>query len=327
MTHDELDLVRVNDLCAVRIALASPEDVLAWSSGEVTRPDTINYRTHRPEKGGLFCERIFGPERDWECSCGKYRGIKFKGMTCDRCGVQVSHSRVRRKRMGHIELAAPVVHIWFFKGLPSVLGLLLDLKRRELEQIVYYQTSVVLDPGPTGLRAGQLLGDDELRRQRERHGDAFTAAGGAEAIEALLQRLDLPALAGKLRCRLAELSGRARPPVEERRKLVRRLSVVESLLNSPNRPQWMVLRRIPVIPPDLRPVVLLESGSYASSDLNDLYRRVIQRNIRLKKLTELRAPEVILRNEKRLLQQAVDALFDNSRTAAPILGSSRRPLK
>jgi DNA-directed RNA polymerase subunit beta' len=327
MTRDELDLVRINDLRGVRIALASPQDVLDWSHGEVTRPDTINYRTHRPEKGGLFCERIFGPEKDWECSCGKYRGLKFKGMTCDRCGVTVAHSRVRRKRMGHIELAAPVVHIWFFKGVPSVLGQLLDLKRAALEQLVYYRAHVVLDPGPTGLKPGQMLTDDELRHYREQHGDDFRAETGAAAIEALLARLDLAELAGKLRRRLDELAQSERRTEEERKKLVRRLSVVEALLHSPNRPEWMVPRRIPVIPPDLRPVVLLESGNYASSDLNDLYRRVIQRNIRLKKLLDLRAPEIILRNERRLLQQAVDALFDNSRTASPVQGASRRPLR
>jgi DNA-directed RNA polymerase subunit beta' len=324
MSRDETNLVRVNDFGAVRIALAGPKDVLAWSSGEVTRPDTINYRTHRPEKGGLFCERIFGPEKDWECACGKYRGLKFKGMVCDRCGVKVAHSRVRRQRMGHIELAAPVVHIWFFKGVPSVLGQLLELKRAELEQVVYCKSHVVLDPGPTGLKVGRVLGDDELRRLGEQHGEAFRAATGAEAIEALLAGLDLAQMAGKLRGRLDEL-GSSRG--EERKKLVRRLSVVEALLRSPNRPEWMVLHRIPVIPPDLRPVVLLPSGNYAASDLNDLYRRVLQRNIRLKKLVDLRAPEVILRNERRLLQQAVDALFDNSRTTTPVEGTSRRPLR
>jgi DNA-directed RNA polymerase subunit beta' len=307
---------------SVRIALASPQDVLDWSSGEVLRPDTINYRTHRPEKGGLFCERIFGPERDWECGCGKYRGLKFKVLTCERCGVQVAHSRVRRKRMGHIELAAPVVHIWFFKGVPSVLGQLLQLKRAELEQIVYHQSHVVLDPGATGLTVGQLLSDEQLRPYEDSHGDTFRTATGAEAIEALLANLDLAALAGELRRQMTQETG-----AEERKKLVRRLGVVESLLRSPNRPEWMVLRRIPVIPPDLRPVVLLPSGNYASSDLNDLYRRVLQRNIRLKKLLDLKAPEVILRNEKRLLQQAVDALFDNSRTGNPVQGTSRRPLK
>jgi DNA-directed RNA polymerase subunit beta' len=321
------DLDRVRDESAVRISLASPQDVLSWSSGEVTRPDTINYRTHRPEKGGLFCERIFGPEKDYECSCGKYRGIKHRGLNCERCGVKVDHSRVRRKHMGHVELAAPVVHVWFFRGTTSVLSQLLGIKRKDVERVVYFQTHVVLDGGPTGLTTGTVLDDEELIAERGKHGAAFRAGSGAEAIEELLRSLDFAELARDLRRQLDELSRRERPPEEDRKRLVRRLSVVEALARSGNDPAWMVLRRIPVIPPDLRPIVLLPSGTYATSDLNDLYRRVIQRNVRLKKLLDLHAPEVILRNEKRLLQQAVDALFDNSRLAAPVQGASRRPLR
>jgi DNA-directed RNA polymerase subunit beta' len=327
MHSDKQHLVSVNDFGAVRISLASPEDVLRWSCGEVTRPDTINYRTHRPEKGGLFCERIFGPEKDWECSCGKYRGVKHKGFTCDRCGVQVSHSRVRRKRMGHIELAAPVVHIWFFKSKPSALALLLDMKAAELESVVYHRSRVVVASQVKGLKRGGVLSDEQYQIARAGHPEAFTALSGAEAIENLLAGLDMARLAGELRGELAKLSRRDRPPLERRKKLVRRLELIEALLRSPIRPEWMVLRRIPVIPPDLRPVVMLESGTYASSDLNDLYRRVIQRNIRLKKLMDLNAPEIIQRNEKRLLQQAVDALFDNTACSAPVQGSARRELK
>jgi DNA-directed RNA polymerase subunit beta' len=327
MHNDQNEVTLVNDFRAVRIALASPEDILAWSHGEVTRADTINYRTHRPEKGGLFCERIFGPERDWECGCGKYRGVKFTGMTCDRCGVQVAHSRVRRKRMGHIELASPVAHVWFFKARPSILAQLLGMKATELDAVIYHKAHLVLEPGPTGLERLAVLTDSELAEARQKHRDAFTAGTGAEAVQQVLAGLDVAKLARELRAELAELCPRERPPVEQRKKLVRRLEVVEALARSANRPEWMVLRRIPVIPPDLRPVVLLESGNYASSDLNDLYRRVLQRNVRLKKLLEMRAPEVILRNEKRLLQQAVDALFDNSRSSNPVQGPSRRPLK
>jgi DNA-directed RNA polymerase subunit beta' len=325
--NNEQDLIPINQFGAVRISLASPADILAWSAGEVTRPDTINYRTHRPEKGGLFCERIFGPEKDWECACGRYRGIKHKGLSCDRCGVQVAHSRVRRKRMGHIELAAPVVHIWFFKGRPSPLAQLLDMKTAELESVIYHRARVLIEVGRTKLKRGTVLDDGEYQRLREKHGNTFTAEGGAEAVEQLLGKLNLSKLASRLRKELVKLGRRARPPIEQRKKLVRRLEVVEALLRSLNRPEWMVLRHIPVIPPDLRPVVLLESGNYASSDLNDLYRRVIQRNIRLKKLQELNAPEIIQRNEKRLLQQAVDALFDNTSCAAPVQGSARRELK
>src|SRR5215472_14652921 len=313
---------RINDYGAVKIGLASPYDIRSWSFGEVKKPETINYRTYRPEKDGLFCERIFGPEKDWECACGKYRGMKYKGMICDRCGVKVTHSRVRRKRMGHIELAAPVVHIWFFKAMPSRLGTLLDMKTTSLERIIYFQDYVVIDPGDTPLKERQLLTEEDFRKAREMYGDAFQADMGADAIRKLLARLDLVSLSKQLRQELAETSSK-----QKLKDLTKRLKVVESLRDSDNRPEWMVLECIPVIPPDLRPLVLLDSGNFATSDLNDLYRRIINRNNRLKKLVDLNAPEVIIRNEKRMLQQSVDALFDNNRCKRPVLGSSNRPLK
>jgi DNA-directed RNA polymerase subunit beta' len=319
---------RINDYGAVKIGLASPYDIRSWSFGEVKKPETINYRTYRPEKDGLFCERIFGPEKDWECACGKYRGMKYKGMICDRCGVKVTHSRVRRKRMGHIELAAPVVHIWFFKAMPSRLGTLLDMRTTSLERIVYFQDYVVVEPGDTPLKERQLLTEDEFRKAKEQYkvggqyNQEFQADMGAEAVRKLLLRLDLVALSKQLRQDLIETSSK-----QKVKDLTKRLKVVEALRDSDNRPEWMVLECIPVIPPDLRPLVLLDSGNFATSDLNDLYRRIINRNNRLKKLVDLNAPEVIIRNEKRMLQQAVDALFDNNRCKRPVLGSSNRPLK
>ncbi|MGL4462741.1 MAG: DNA-directed RNA polymerase subunit beta', partial [Planctomycetia bacterium] len=313
---------RINDYGAVRISLASPHDIRSWSFGEVKKPETINYRTYRPEKDGLFCERIFGPEKDWECSCGKYRGMKYKGMICDRCGVKVTHSRVRRKRMGHIELAAPVVHIWFFKAMPSRLGTLLDMRTTALEKVIYYQDYVVVESSDTPLKIGQLLTDDEYRRCRDQYGDAFEADMGAEAVRRLLKRLDLVVMPEGLREELKKTSSKQR-----QKDIGKRLKVIESLRDSENKPEWMVLDVIPVIPPDLRPLVLLDSGNFATSDLNDLYRRIINRNNRLKKLVDLNAPEVIIRNEKRMLQQSVDALFDNNRCKRPVLGSSNRPLK
>ena len=311
---------RINDYGAVKIGLASPYDIRSWSFGEVKKPETINYRTYRPEKDGLFCERIFGPEKDWECACGKYRGMKYKGMICDRCGVKVTHSRVRRKRMGHIELAAPVVHIWFFKAMPSRLGTLLDMKTTSLERIIYFQDYVVVDPGDTPLKERQLLTEEEFRKAREQYGDTFQADMGAEAVRKLLMRLDLVSLSKQLRQELVETSSK-----QKIKDLTKRLKVVEALRDSDNRPEWMVLECIPVIPPDLRPLVLLDSGNFATSDLNDLYRRIINRNNRLKKLVDLNAPEVIIRNEKRMLQQAVDALFDNNRCKRPVLGSVEPP--
>ncbi|MEZ6141355.1 MAG: DNA-directed RNA polymerase subunit beta' [Zavarzinella sp.] len=320
---------RINDYSAVRISLASTHDIRSWSFGEVKRPETINYRTYRPEKEGLFCEKIFGPEKDWECTCGKYRGMKYKGMVCEKCGVKVTHSRVRRKRMGHIELAAPVVHIWFFKAMPSRLGTLLDLKTSTLEKIIYFQEYVVTDAGDTPLKERQLLNDDEYHTAIDTYGHgSFEADMGAEAIRKLLEKLNLVELSDELRKRLSDEDAKGDKASKQRQKeLVKRLKVIESLRDSSNKPEWLILECIPVIPPDLRPLVLLESGNFATSDLNDLYRRIINRNNRLRKLVDLNAPEVIIRNEKRMLQQSVDALFDNGRCKRPVLGSSNRPLK
>ncbi len=314
---------RINDYASVKISLARPHDIRSWSFGEVKKPETINYRTYRPEKDGLFCERIFGPEKDWECACGKYRGMKYKGMICDRCGVKVTHSRVRRKRMGHIELAAPVVHIWFFKAMPSRLGSLLAMKTSSLEKVIYFQDYVVINPGQTTLKAQQLLTEEEFRQAREQFGEgSFEADMGAEAVRKLLQQLDLVKLSEQLRIDLRDTGSK-----QKAKDLINRLKTMEAIRDSDNKPEWMVLDVIPVIPPDLRPLVLLDSGNFATSDLNDLYRRIINRNNRLKKLVDLNAPEVIIRNEKRMLQQSVDALFDNNRCKRPVLGSSNRPLK
>ncbi|MCP4251783.1 MAG: DNA-directed RNA polymerase subunit beta' [bacterium] len=313
---------RINDYGSVTISLASPNDIRSWSFGEVKKPETINYRTYRAEKDGLFCERIFGPDRDWECACGKFKGTKHKGIICDRCGVKVTHSRVRRKRMGHINLAAPVVHIGFFKAMPSRLGALLDLKTSTLEKVIYFQDYLVLDPGDTPLKVGDLLSEEEYRSAHEKYGSSFTALMGAEAVKELLGQLDLEALSGELREELIKTGSK-----QKQRDLAKRLKIVEAIRCSQNNASWMVLEVIPVIPPDLRPLVLLESGNFATSDLNDLYRRIINRNNRLKKLVDLNAPEVIIQNEKRMLQQAVDALLDNGRCRRPVLGSSNRPLK
>ncbi len=320
---NEFTYDRINDYAAVKISLAKPNDIRSWSYGEVKKPETINYRTYRPERDGLFCEKIFGPEKDWECACGKYRGMKYKGMTCDRCGVKITHSRVRRKRMGHIDLAAPVVHIWFFKAASSRLATLLSMKATSLEKVIYCQDYVVIDPGDTPLKTYQLLTEEEYRNAKEEYpAGSFAADMGAEAIRRLLQNLDLVRLSEELRVELDETKSK-----QKKKDLINRLKLVESLRDSDNKPEWMVLDAIPVIPPDLRPLVLLESGTFATSDLNDLYRRIINRNNRLKKLVDLNAPEVIIRNEKRMLQQSVDALFDNGRCKRPVLGSSNRPLK
>jgi DNA-directed RNA polymerase subunit beta' len=313
---------RINDYGSVKIQLASPNDIRSWSFGEVKKPETINYRTYRAEKDGLFCERIFGPERDWQCACGKYKGTKHKGIICDRCGVKVTHSRVRRKRMGHINLAAPVVHIWFLKAMPSRLGNLLGMKTTSLEKVIYFQDYVVIDPGDTPLKKMQLLTEEEFRVAREKYGASFRAGMGAEAIRELLGDMDLFIVAEELREELAKTGSK-----QKIKDLSKRLRIVEALRHSDNDPTWMIMEVIPVIPPDLRPLVLLESGNFATSDLNDLYRRIINRNNRLKKLVDLNAPEVIIQNEKRMLQQAVDALFDNGRCRRPVLGSSNRPLK
>ncbi len=309
---------------AIQIRIASPQEILKWSHGEVKKPETINYRTFKPEKDGLFCERIFGPVKDWECGCGKYKKVKHRGITCDRCGVEITESKVRRERMGCIKLAVPVTHIWFFKNTPSVIGALLDLSIRTLERIIYFENFIVVDPGDTLLEKMKVLTEDEYQEEREKYGaDRFTALMGAEAIKRLLEELDLDALSAELHTQFQTATSQ-----QIRAKSIKRLKIVEVLRKSGNDPVWMVLDVIPVIPPDLRPLVPLDGGRYATSDLNDLYRRVINRNNRLKRLLELRAPEVILRNEKRMLQEAVDALFDNGRHGRTVLGSSgNRPLK
>jgi DNA-directed RNA polymerase subunit beta' len=312
----------INDFDAIRVSLASPEKIRSWSHGEVTKPETINYRTFKPERDGLFCARIFGPVTDWECLCGKYKRMKHRGVVCDKCGVEVTRSKVRRERMGHIELAAPVSHVWFFKGLPSRIGQLLDMTMRDLERVLYFEAYVVIDPGDTSLEDRQVLSEEQFREVRGEYGESFVAKMGAEAIQELLRRIDLDEMAGELR-----LLMRTENSVVKRQKAAKRLRVVEAFRKSANRPEWMILEVVPVIPPELRPLVPLDGGRFATSDLNDLYRRVINRNNRLKKLLELRAPEVIVRNEKRMLQEAVDALFDNGRRGRVIKGSNGRPLK
>ena len=310
------------DALSVSIRLASPEDVRTQSHGEVKKPETINYRTFRPEKDGLFCERIFGPERDYECSCGKYRGQKHMGIVCDKCGVMVTTSRERRKRMGHINLAAPTAHIWFFSVTPSRIGNLLGMKKTELERVIYFQDYVVVDPGPSEYKRCQLVTEDEYRRARAQHGSAFHAGMGAEAVKELLGSLNLDLIARELREEMKTCTSKQRLA-----DIIKRLRTVEMLRDSPNDPQWMILDAVPVIPPELRPLVRLDSGNFASSDLNDLYRRLINRNNRLKRLIELNAPEVIIRNEKRMLQQSVDALFDNGRCKRQVMSTSNQPLK
>ena len=313
---------RINDYGSVKISLAGPNDIRSWSFGEVRKPETINYRTYRPEKDGLFCERIFGPERDWECACGKYKGTKFKGIICDRCGVKVTHSRVRRKRMGHINLAAPVVHIWFYKAIPNRLGAILAMKSADLEKIIYFQDYVVTDPGQSPLKIGQLLSEEEYRLANNKYPNAFKAAMGAEAIKALLLKLDMQECTIQLKEAIEKTNSK-----QKIKDLTKRLKIINQITNSKNKAEWMVLEVMPVIPPDLRPLVLLERDNFATSDLNDLYRRIINRNNRLKKLIDLNAPEVIIRNEKRMLQQAVDSLLDNGRCRRSVLGSNNRPLK
>ncbi|MDQ2954935.1 MAG: DNA-directed RNA polymerase subunit beta', partial [Pseudomonadota bacterium] len=307
----------------IRISIASPEKILSWSYGEIKKPETINYRTFKPERDGLFCARIFGPIKDYECLCGKYKRMKYKGIICEKCSVEVTLSRVRRERMGHIELAAPVAHIWFLKSLPSRIGLLLDMTLKDLERILYFEYYVVLEPGLTPLKDRQLLSEDEyLKAQEEFGGDSFTAQIGAEAIREMLKGLDLEKMAADLRVEIAESTSELKP-----KKLAKRLKLIEAFLQSGNKPEWMILTQVPVIPPDLRPLVPLDGGRFATSDLNDLYRRVINRNNRLKRLIELRAPDIIIRNEKRMLQEAVDALFDNGRRGRVITGANKRPLK
>ena len=317
-TDDEAN----NEFEAIRIGLASPEKIREWSHGEVKKPETINYRTLKPERDGLYCERIFGPQKDWECYCGKYKRIRYKGIVCDRCGVEVTRSKVRRERMGHIELAAPVSHIWYFKGIPSRMGLILDMSPRNLEKILYFASYVVINPGKTNLVEKQVLSEKEYRDTVEKYGkDKFEAAMGAEAIKKLLSEIDLEKLSAELKNELEEAQG------QKKIRVAKRLEVVEAFRISGNKPEWMIMDAVPVIPPDLRPMVQLDGGRFATSDLNDLYRRVINRNNRLKRLLELDAPEIIVRNEKRMLQEAVDALIDNGRRGRPVTGPGNRPLK
>ena len=306
---------------AIQIGIASPEQIRAWSYGEVKRPETINYRTLKPEKDGLFCERIFGPTKDWECNCGKYKKIRYKGKICDRCGVEITRSKVRRERMGHIELAAPVSHIWYFKGIPSRMGLLLDISPRILEKVLYFASYIVIDPGYTPLSKNQILSEKEYRDMREKYEDDFDAGMGAEAVKKLLQQIDLEQLSTQLRAELKDASG------QKKARIVKRLEVVDAFRISGNKPEWMIIDVLPVIPPEIRPMVPLDGGRYASSDLNDLYRRVINRNNRLKRLIQLNAPDIIVRNEKRMLQEAVDALIDNGRRGRAVTGANNRALK
>lgn len=314
-------MLDVNEFDSMRIGLASPEKILEWSHGEVKKPETINYRTLKPERDGLFCERIFGPTKDWECHCGKYKRIRYKGVVCDRCGVEVTRAKVRRERMGHIQLATPVSHIWYFKGIPSRMGLILDISPRSLEKVLYFASYVVLDPGDTPLIKKQLLTETEYRQYLDMYGEKFRVGMGAEAVKELLQDLNLDKLDGELRAELKDASG------QRRVRAIRRLEVVEAFRHSGNKPEWMIMDVVPVIPPELRPMVQLDGGRFATSDLNDLYRRVINRNNRLSRLLELGAPDIIVRNEKRMLQEAVDSLIDNGRRGRPVTGPGNRPLK
>src|SRR5210317_1872820 len=307
---------------AIKIALASPEKIRSWSYGEVKKPETINYRTFKPERDGLFCAKIFGPTKDYECNCGKYKRMKHRGIVCEKCGVEVIPSKVRRERLGHIDLACPVAHIWFLKSLPSRIATLLDLTLKELERILYFEAYIVLDKGESDLDDGQILSEEKYREAMEEHAGQFTVGMGAEAVRELLTNIELDELTTTLRSEMIEATSEAK-----RKKVAKRLKVADAFINSGNRPEWMILETIPVLPPELRPLVPLDGGRFATSDLNDLYRRVINRNNRLKRLMELRAPEVIIRNEKRMLQEAVDALFDNGRRGKSITGPNKRPLK
>ena len=314
-------MLEFNSFEAIKIGLASPETILSWSHGEVLKPETINYRTLKPEKDGLFCEKIFGPTKDWECHCGKYKKIRYKGVVCDRCGVEVTKSKVRRERMGHIELATPVSHIWYFKGVPSSMGLILDLSPRQLEKVLYFAAYIVTDPGGTELEQNQVLSEKEYREAYEKFGSKFTAGMGAEAIKTLLEQIDLEKLSEELKEELETAHG------QKKARIIKRLEIVEAFRISGNRPEWMIMTVVPIIPPELRPMVQLDGGRFATSDLNDLYRRVINRNNRLKRLLELSAPDIIIRNEKRMLQEAVDALINNGRRGRTVTGPGNRPLK
>ena len=313
-----------NSFEGIRIAIASPEKIRSWSYGEVKKAETMNYRTLKPERDGLFCEKIFGPTKDFECACGKYKRLRYKNIICDRCGVEVTKSKVRRERMGHIELATPVSHIWFFKGVPSRMGLVLDMSPRELEEVLYFVSYVVLDPGDTPLEKKQTISDKEYRAYYEKYGNTFRVGMGAEAIEELLKEVDLQKEVDEIKKEIAEIKDSSS---QKRVRLIKRLDVLDAFLESGNRPEWMILTALPVIPPELRPMIQLDGGRFATSDLNDLYRRVINRNNRLKKLIDLGAPSIIIQNEKRMLQEAVDALFDNGRRGKNITGPGNRPLK
>lgn len=314
-------MLDVNNFEYMKIGLASPDKIRSWSFGEVKKPETINYRTLKPEKDGLFCERIFGPQKDWECHCGKYKRVRYKGVVCDRCGVEVTRAKVRRERMGHIELAAPVSHIWYFKGIPSRMGLVLDMSPRALEEVIYFASYVVTDSGDTALEKKQLLSEKEYRAYREKYGNKFQASMGAESIKKLLSDIDLNKEVDALKEELTTAQG------QRRTRAIKRLEVLEAFRGSGNEPSWMILDVLPVIPPELRPMVQLDGGRFATSDLNDLYRRVINRNNRLKRLLDLGAPSIIVQNEKRMLQEAVDALIDNGRRGRPVTGPGNRPLK
>src|SRR5581483_6142163 len=312
----------IEDFDAIKIALASPETIKSWSYGEVKKPETINYRTFKPERDGLFCAKIFGPIKDYECLCGKYKRLKHRGVVCEKCGVEVTVAKVRRERMGHIDLASPTAHIWFLKSLPSRIGLLLDMPLRAIERVLYFEAHIVVDPGLTELEKGSLLTEEEYLAAVEKHGDDFDARMGAEAVHDLLKAIDLQKEAIKIREEIGKTGSDSKI-----KKLGKRLKLIEYFIASNNKPEWMILTVLPVLPPDLRPLVPLDGGRFATSDLNDLYRRVINRNNRLRRLLELSAPDIIVRNEKRMLQEAVDALLDNGRRGRAITGTNRRPLK
>ncbi|HBA37934.1 MAG TPA: DNA-directed RNA polymerase subunit beta', partial [Firmicutes bacterium] len=314
-------MLEVNNFKGIKISIASPEKIRSWSYGEVKKPETINYRTLRPERDGLFCEKIFGPTKDYECACGKYKRLRYKNVVCDRCGVEVTRAKVRRERMGHIELASPCSHIWFFKGVPSKMGLVLDMSPRELEEVLYFVSYVVIDPGKAPLEAKQTLSDKEYRVYYEKYGNTFKVGMGAEAIKELLMAVDVEKEIDEIRKDLENATG------QKRIRLGKRLECLVAFQESGNKPEWMILDAIPVIPPELRPMIQLDGGRFATSDLNDLYRRIINRNNRLKKLLELGAPSIIVQNEKRMLQEAVDTLFDNGRRGRSVSGAGNRALK
>ena len=321
--HNQTNNLAETNFSSIKITLASPEKIKSWSFGEIKKPETINYRTFRPEKDGLFCARIFGPVKDYECLCGKYKRMKFRGIVCEKCGVEITKSNVRRERMGHIDLACPVAHIWFLKSLPSRIALAMDMKLKDVERVLYFESFIVVEPGLTTLKKGDLISEEQLIKAQEEFGeDAFEAGIGAEAVREILMSLDLAKEQKKLRTALDTIKSKV---TEER--TIKRLKLVESFIDSGNKPEWMILTTVPVIPPELRPLVPLDGGRFATSDLNDLYRRVINRNNRLKRLLDLKAPHIIVRNEKRMLQESVDALFDNGRRGRVITGTGKRPLK